>query len=192
MSAGSIIAAAAAAAQKQAMDAADAAWAPYAKSKGFTLRPSRSTPSGADPSRVSGKRDDVSVAFEVASIGGDWGITAVAMPLAPIAVRLELAPEGLMQKISKLFGAQDIVLGEEAFDKAYMVKGTNDAGAHAVLCAPTRSAMLSLGVSTFVYDDGSTKERPAVIIAGIPTIITATEQLDRMLDFLVAVAKIKP
>jgi hypothetical protein len=187
-----VIAAAAAAAQKQAHDKADAAWAPYAKSKGYTHRPSRTTPSHTDPARVSGTEDGVSIAFEIANFDGDWGTTAVAMPPAPVAVRLELAPEGIFQKFTKLFGAQDIQVGDAPFDKAYMIKGTDDPAAHLVLCESTRKAMLSLGVATFVYDDGSTKERPAVIIAGIPSLLTTTEQLDRLVAFLVGVAKIHP
>jgi len=170
------------------METADAAWAPYAKSHGYTLRASNDD----HPTRVSGKRDEVSIAFELASHAGDWGITAVGVPLAPVHVRLELAPEGVMSKIGKLFGSQDIVLGEKAFDDRYMVKGTNEEGARKVLVHETRAAMLDLGVTTFTYDDGSSKERSAVIVASIPTLFTEPAQLDRLVDFLVAVAKIHP
>ena len=186
-----VIAAAAAAAQKKANDTADAAWAPYAKSKGYTLRRSQAGAAHVDPARVSGKEDGVSIAFEVAPFEGDWGMTLVAVPPAPVPVRLELAPEGMFQKLTKLFGAQDIQIGDAPFDTAYMIKGSDAPATRVVLCEATRKAMLSLGVATFVYDDGSTKERPAVIIAGIPSLFTTTDQLDRMIAFMVAVAKIQ-
>lgn len=189
MAAGTVIAAAAAAAQKQAAERADAAWAPFAKTRAMNFRASRVGLGEAILPRVGGNLDGVSVAFEMAMVASDWGITAVSVPLAPVPVRVELGREGFLQKVAKVFGAQDIVLGDAPFDKAFMVRGTNDPGTHAVLGASTRSELLALDVSTLLYDDGSTKERGAVVVLGVPNVLVEAEALDRMLRLLVALAK---
>jgi len=188
-----MIAAAAAAAHKSAMDDADGAWSAYAKAKGLNHRPGRfgSFVDYIEP-RVDGEVDDVSIAFELSSVGDGWGIRAVSVPVAPIAVVMDLRREGFMEKIAKVFGAQDIVLGDAAFDKTFMVRATHDAGARAVLSAPIRAQILEVGLTTLAYDDGSTKERGAVVVLGVSTLLTTTESLDRMLSLLVALAKATP
>ena len=41
-------------------------------------------------------------------------------------LRFELYRSGLLSSISKLFGAQDIVVGDSDFDKAFIIKGTDE------------------------------------------------------------------
>lgn len=194
MAAGSLIAAAAAAAQKRAADAADGAWGPFARAHGFEHRPSSIGQGGGVERvpRVSGASDGVSIAFELSNMEGDWGMTAVAVPPSPVAVRVELAPEGLMQKLAKIFGAQDIVLGDAAFDKTYIVRGTTVEGARAVLTTPIRAEILAMNVATLVYDDGSTKERGPVVVLGVRALLTEHAALERLVRLLVALGKITP
>ncbi|KAF2081921.1 hypothetical protein [Flavobacterium sharifuzzamanii] len=40
--------------------------------------------------------------------------------------RFEIYKEGLIRKIEKLFGAQDIQIGSEDFDKAFIIKSNNE------------------------------------------------------------------
>lgn len=40
--------------------------------------------------------------------------------------RFLITREGLLSEIAKLFGAQDIQVGDEAFDKLFMIKGNNE------------------------------------------------------------------
>jgi len=44
----------------------------------------------------------------------------------PIAYRLDIYEEGLMSKLNKYFGMQDIVIGKEKFDKEYIIKTNNE------------------------------------------------------------------
>ncbi|HEY9187620.1 MAG TPA: hypothetical protein PKW14_02165 [Bacteroidota bacterium] len=43
----------------------------------------------------------------------------------PIAYRLDVYEEGLLSKLNKFFGMQDVIIGKEKFDKEFIIK-TND------------------------------------------------------------------
>jgi hypothetical protein len=188
---GIIIAAAAGAAHKKAIEDANAAWGAYAKTKGLNLRAGRMDNDVVEETRVDGKFDNVSVAFQLAPVAQSWGITAVAVPLAPIALNLEITREGLFDKIAKVFGAKDLVLGDAAFDKAYMVSTTNES-ARDLLTKETRAEMLALDIATLAYDDGTTGENKPKLVVGVPRLITAEAELDRMLALLARLAKVRP
>ncbi|MEO7092786.1 MAG: hypothetical protein ABI175_06015 [Polyangiales bacterium] len=186
---GILLAASAAAAHRTAIQIAGQMWGPYAKDKGLTFRPGRADESVLEDPRVEGELEGVSVAFQLALVGG-WGITAVAVPLAPIALNLEITREGLFDKIAKVFGAKDLILGDEAFDKAYMVSTTHES-ARQVLTKERRDEMLSLDIATFVYDDGSAGELKPRVVLGVGRVLATPAELDRMLKLLVDVAKLR-
>jgi hypothetical protein len=188
---GVIMAAAANAAHKKAIETANEAWAPYAKANGLAMRVGRMESSVVEDPRVDGKFEGTSVAFQLAAIANAWGITAVAVPLAPIALNLEITREGLFDKIAKMFGAIDLVLGDEVFDAKYMVSTTSES-ARRVLTAEARAEMLALDVATLVYDDGTIGEPKPKVVMGISRLLASTEELDRMLKLLVSVAKVRP
>ena len=191
MAGGIIIAAAAGAAHKQAVERANQAWAPYAKAKGLALRVGRVEDSLSEEPRVHGTIDGVSIAFQLAMIAQEWGVTAIAVPLAPIGLELEITREGLFAKIAKVFGAKDLVLGDPTFDKAYLVSTTNEC-ARDLLTEATRADMLALDLATLAYDDGTKGEQKAKLVIGIPRLITQPAELDRMLKLLVTLANVKP
>jgi hypothetical protein len=188
MVAGNLLVAVASAAHRQAMAAADTAWAPFAKAHGLNHRAARIDDAHNDEPRVDGTVDGVSVAFKLSTVADVSGVMAVAVPQAPICAHLQIGQEGLFQKIAKVFGAKDLVLGDEPFDSAYLVGTTDDDGARALLTQKTRSEMLALGVVTLTYDDGATNETKPTLALGIAHVVTEAEELDRLLKLLVALA----
>lgn len=191
MVAGNLLVAVASAAHRQAMRTVDAAWAPYAKAHGLNHRPARVDETHNDEPRVDGTVEGVSMAFKLSTVDDVSGVMAVAVPLAPICAHLEISREGVLAKIAKVFGAKDLVLGDEPFDKAYLVGTTDDDGARALLTPKTRSEMLALDVTTLSYDDGSTNETKPTLALGIARLVTETEELDRLSKLLVALATAK-
>lgn len=52
---------------------------------------------------------------------------------SPDSLKLILIPQDLIETIAKLFGAQDIVIGDKAFDKKFMIKGNDEYKAQLIL-----------------------------------------------------------
>lgn len=67
----------------------------------------------------------------------------VALDEAPSEPRLELTPEGWKDKLQKLFGGQDVQVGNPAFDDAWRVRASDDGFARRVL-DPRFMSMLML------------------------------------------------
>lgn len=178
--------------RRQAIAATEAAWERFAEAKGLTLRPSSGSFGAEEEPRVGGDLDGVSVAFKLANMDGSWGVMAVGVPRAPLAVHLEVVREGMLEKIAKFFGAKDLILGDAAFDPQYLVRVTNDDAGRALLTPPVRRDMLSLGVRSLSYSDGSTGERSAILSFEIPRLLTEPRELEVMLGLIVAIAKVTP
>ncbi len=45
---------------------------------------------------------------------------------SPDNLKLTLTPQGIIDNIGKLFGSQDIIIGESQFDKKFMIKGNDE------------------------------------------------------------------
>lgn len=52
--------------------------------------------------------------------------TYISMVCTSENYTMALTPEGFFNKIGKVFGSQDIQIGDEAFDEAFMIKGNNE------------------------------------------------------------------
>lgn len=50
--------------------------------------------------------------------------------------RFQISPEGLMGRIGKLFGLQDVQTGDAEFDAAFLVRSTDEAKVKAFLANP--------------------------------------------------------
>jgi hypothetical protein len=57
--------------------------------------------------------------------------------------RFELYREGFIRKIEKIFGAQDIEIGDPEFDKAFTIKSTNEFKIKALLRNKTIKSLIS-------------------------------------------------
>ncbi len=104
-----------------------------------------------------------------------------AKPAVDVA-DLQVTPEGIRAKVSKLFGGQDIQLGDAAFDPVFLIRGRAP-GVEKVLGPETRKALLAAHAAEVeVCIDGGRvvwrDDAPAT-----------PEGLDAVLSSLVAVAK---
>lgn len=67
-----------------------------------------------------------------------WETQAVQLP------RFALAPEGFFQRVGELFGAQDIdVPGDDAFSRAYVLKGADASAVRALFTPAIRQALVA-------------------------------------------------
>lgn len=83
----------------------------------------------------------------------------VAQPARGLSLRL--TPERLVQKLAKLAGAQDLMTGDDAFDRAFLISGSDTARVGAVLAdASLRAAMLGFADLEVRLQDGA----PAAVL----------------------------
>ncbi len=88
-------------------------------------------------------------------------------PPRSLGLGLRLSKQGAMQFLAGIFGSQDVRVGDEAFDKAFVIKGTNEAGIKALFGASpaARLALLELlawSPDLVLTDDGLTARWPRV------------------------------
>jgi hypothetical protein len=139
--------------------------------------------------RVDGTFESAPVAIELVPRSDGVHTAVLTSLVAPLQGNVEVVREGLLAKIAKVFGAQDIALGDPAFDRVYLVKGTSEPTAHAVLSASAREEMLALGVDRLIYDDGSEHRHAALVFVEIPRVVEEPERLDRALRAVIDIAR---
>jgi hypothetical protein len=179
---------AAAAARRRAIQAADSAWQPYAQARGMHHVVGRAGWAHTQLPRVEGVLEGISVALELVATSA-YHTAALALPATVVPGNVEVIREGLMQKLSKAFGAQDIVVGDEAFDRAFLVQATSAATARAVLSPDVCRAILEIGACRVAYDDGTEQGHVAMVFLEVPSVLTDSHQLDRALRTAVAIAR---
>lgn len=182
---------AAAAARARAIAQADRAWAPYARSRGMAHRPGREGWAHVQMPRLDGVIDDVPVALELVPGTGEHQTVALAAPAAPLPGHVEVTREGLVASLAKVFGAQDVVLGDDAFDRAFMVKSAPPDIAPQLLVAEVRAEMLALPTARLAYDDGSEHSHHALVVFAVDAIVESPGILDRMLRMVTTLARIR-
>ena len=140
--------------------------------------------------RVDGTRDGLTVAIDgaVHPTNVDYSTAFIAVPTAPWTGNLSVTREGIVAKFATLLGAQDLVLGDEAFDRAFVVKATGAPAVREVLGADARREMLDLGVERLVYDDGREDGHNAMLVLEIDGVVETFEKLDRALQLVTKIA----
>jgi hypothetical protein len=181
-------AAAAAAARRKAIGEADAAWIGYATARGMHFRPSRTGWAHEQLPRVDGVVDGVNVAIELVH---DMRTAVLAVPAVPLAGNLHIGRESVFTSIAKFFGAHDIVLGDKAFDDAFLVKASAAALAQALLSPATRAELLALGAESFAYDDGSEHKHSPMVVLFLRRIAVGDVELDRALRVVIQAASVR-
>jgi hypothetical protein len=179
----------AAAAQGEAINRANEIWGPYASAKGYTVRVGHFGWARNITPTIGGSVHGVSFAIEYLP---DAATTlAVAARTTPLEGNVEVTPEGVASKLAKLFGAQDIIVGHDAFDRKYLVKGSPEATAKRLLDAHTCDRLIELEVVRFGYDGGaSTKSRAGgLIMVERAGLAEKSSTLDAMIDAVVHVAR---
>jgi hypothetical protein len=185
-----LAAAAAKAERDKVIAAADAAWRPYAEACGLSYTPGRIGEFDAVPPRLEGVRDGIEI---VVQLDADEVRTAVvARPPVPLAGNVAVSREGFVAKLTKLVGAQDVILEDARFDPAYLVKASNEAVAKALLVPEVRAGMLELDADGFAYDDGAGREggKPAVAVF-VTRLLDTPGALDVALRVVLAAARVR-
>jgi hypothetical protein len=167
------------------------AWAPYAQARGLRHSPGRTGWAHEQWPRLDGVVENIQVAFELVERAQGFNSAAIAVPPAALEGHVEVTREGVLAKITKLFGAQDIVLGREAFDRAFLVRGTSKDTVSAVLRSAVQDEMLAIGVVRLAYDDGSEHQHVPTVVLELPQIVTDWTWLDRALALVVDIARVR-
>jgi hypothetical protein len=185
------VAAAAQRAMAEAMAKTDRSWVPYAHQRGLSYRPGRQGWARVEMPRLDGVVDDVRVAVELWRDTGEVETMAMAVAEAPLQGHLEVRREGLSAKLSKLFGAQDVVLGDEAFDAAFLVKAAPPQLAPQLLVPGLRAELLAFPTTYLAYDDGSEHSHPAMVAFAAGLVVEEPDVLDRMVRVVTSLARVR-
>ncbi len=83
-----------------------------------------------------------------------WTV-ATGMLQPPLDLGLGVTPQGLLSSLGRLFGAQDVPLGDPAFDDAFVIKADEPARAATLLSPQLRAVLLQLRAngSGFSFSD---------------------------------------
>jgi hypothetical protein len=182
--------AAVAAAQVEKIKRANEIWGAYATARGYTPRAGHTGWSRIVTPTLAGAADGLSFAIEYVP---DAQITfAVAPPLAPLDGNVEVTPEGVGSKLAKLFGAQDIIVGHDAFDRKYLVKGNPEATAKRLLDARTCERLIAIDVARFAYDDGAGPNGRAggLVMIELAGLVEKHSTLDAIVEAVVGIARV--
>jgi hypothetical protein len=95
----------------------------------------------------------------------------------PLGLGLQIRPQHTFDRLSALFGAQDLELGDPPFDAAFVVKAHEPGAIRELLDAPTRAALLAVhqGVGALsLSDDGLTVRLP--LLGRDPSVVPRTAE----------------
>jgi hypothetical protein len=174
------------------MAIADAIWAPYAAARGMRYQPGREGWAHTEWPRIDGAIGTIAVGLQL--MDDAWDVSAflaaaLARPAAPLKGHVEVSREGILSRIAKMLGAQDIVIGEQAFDRAYVVKATDESTARALLTPLVTREMLALEAKYLAYDDGTENSHGAVVVAYVPFTVIDFDSIDRRLALVAKLAR---
>jgi hypothetical protein len=70
----------------------------------------------------------------------------------PSRLKLKIYREGIIQKLTKLFGTQDIIFNDRSFDKKYIIEGNDEAKVKEIISPGTRAKIIELGEILMILD----------------------------------------
>jgi len=70
----------------------------------------------------------------------------------PGNLKLKIYREGILQKLTKLFGTQDIIINDRSFDKKYIIEGSNEEKVKEIISPATRAKIIELGEVLMILD----------------------------------------
>ncbi|HDP98856.1 MAG TPA: hypothetical protein ENN22_06700 [bacterium] len=70
----------------------------------------------------------------------------------PTDLRLKIYREGILQKLTKLFGTRDIILNDRYFDKKFIVEGSHEDYIKQMLSPDIRATISELGELLMILD----------------------------------------
>lgn len=106
-------------------------WIQFAKDHGLRFSPPRS---------IQGTMDGLRVRIGTVTRGSGKNRTTYTQIRAssnqPVPSGLNLYRETMFSKVGKMFGGEEITIGDRAFDEAFIIKGTDVRGVRAMLSVP--------------------------------------------------------
>ncbi len=67
-------------------------------------------------------------------------------------LKLKIYREGIIQKLTKLFGTQDIIFNDRSFDKKYIIEGNDEAKVKEIISPDIRAKIMELGEILMILD----------------------------------------
>ncbi len=67
-------------------------------------------------------------------------------------LKLKVYREGILQKLTKLFGTRDILLNDRSFDKKYIVEGSNEEKVKEIMSPDLRAKIIEQGEAMIILD----------------------------------------
>jgi len=67
-------------------------------------------------------------------------------------LKLKIYREGIIQKLTKLFGTQDIIFNDRFFDKKYIIEGSDEAKVKKIISPDIRVKIIELGEMLMILD----------------------------------------
>ena len=137
-------------------------WAAYAEERGLTV------PEGGDLPEIVGERDGARahVSVEIDALGMPHTRISATGPKGKGARLVVLPDPGGVLGFLKATFRQDIEIGDEAFDEAFLIRAEPEAAAAEVLAPALRAALTTAstrGFTAFTLDDGTaTIQRPGL------------------------------
>jgi hypothetical protein len=138
---------------------------------------------------MDGVMEGLPVAVEIVPEPAGLVTAALASPRISMLGHLEVTPQGGGSRIGQLFGTRAVQVGDEAFDRTYVVKTTDEALALTLLSPGAQAEALALGCRRLVYDDGSKHGHPPLVMIELPGVVVRAETLDRLLRCIIVLAR---
>ncbi len=70
-------------------------------------------------------------------------------------LKLKIYREGIIQKLTKLFGTQDIIFNDRSFDKKYIIEGSDQKKVRTIITPDIRAKIIELGEILMILDGTS-------------------------------------
>ena len=69
-----------------------------------------------------------------------------------ISFKMKIYREGILQKLTKLFGTQDLILNDRSFDKKYIIEGSQEEKVKEIISSDIRATIMELGEVIMIMD----------------------------------------
>jgi len=68
------------------------------------------------------------------------------------SLKFKIYLEGILQKLTKLFGTQDIIFNDRSFDKKYIIEGSHEDKVKEIISPDIRAKIIELGEILMIFD----------------------------------------
>ena len=68
------------------------------------------------------------------------------------SLKFKIYREGILQKLTKLFGTQDIIFNDRSFDKRYIIEGNHEELVKEIISPDIRAKIIELGDILIIFD----------------------------------------